>query len=267
MCGTSFLNQETTLSRDLLAGAVLNVGDAILEGGVGAKAAGAGRLVAGVEVEAALLIDAALAEGVEDVVQLVVLGDPAAGVGQAGGDVVHAVGAREGQLAVVKEVLALGGIDELVVHGDAAALLGVLGGRLSKGKVVPGIVGDVVGAGRGVDLEDVEAAALVADLDADVGAVNRAGPVGDAVGVDLAAEDADARGVLSVGGDASRLATALRDSAGRSKSSRSGKEGGHVGKHVDWLVWISLKELKIEDRSLARLDTLDALRRVMKRKK
>lgn len=76
----------------------------------------------------ALLVDAVLADGVVDVVQLVVLGDPALGLAEARGDVVHGVGGGEGKLAVVEDVLALGGVDVLVVHGDATAHMGVLGG-------------------------------------------------------------------------------------------------------------------------------------------
>lgn len=46
-----------------------------------------------------------------------------------------------------------------------------------------------MGAAGLVDLEEVEAAVAVGDLDADVVAVDTHGPVGHTVGVDLAAQD------------------------------------------------------------------------------
>jgi len=225
------------LSSDLLARAVGDVLDLEVEVLDGAETAGALRLVADGKVEVALLVDTVLADGVVDVVQLVVLGDPALGLAEARGDVVHGVGGGKGELAVVEEVLALGGVDVLVVHGDATALLGVLGGRLAEAKVVPGIVGDVVSATGGVNLEEIDGAALVGDLDTDVVAVNGTGPVGDAVGVDLAAENSNAAGVLVVGGDAGRARVTTGERAGRDQGSRrSSKDGGELGEHFDGVV-------------------------------
>lgn len=63
-----------------------------------------------------------------------------------------------------------------------------------------------MGAGGLVDLEQVQAAVAVGDLDADVVAVDAHGPVGNAVGVDLAAQDSDGGRVLLVGGDAGAAA-------------------------------------------------------------
>jgi hypothetical protein len=126
-------------------------------------------------------------------------------------------------------------VDVLVVHGNASALLRVLGGRLAETKVVPGIVGDVVSTTGRVNLEEIDGAALVGDLDADVVAVNGTGPVGNAVGVDLAAENSDAAGVLVVGSDAGRARVASGKGTGRDQSGRSSEEGGELGEHVDGL--------------------------------
>ncbi|KAK0762742.1 hypothetical protein N5P37_005560, partial [Trichoderma harzianum] len=193
-------NLSSSLS---LAGAVSNVGDALARvSNLGTQGVRARRLVADVEIQSAGLVVSVLAERVGDVDELVVLVDPAVGLAHAAGDVVHAVGSRERQLAAVHEISALAGIDELVVHGNAAASVGVLLGTLAEAKVVPGIIGDVVGTARLVNLEEVEAAVAVGDLDADVVAANTHGPVGNTVGVDQAAQDTDGGGVLLVGGDA-----------------------------------------------------------------
>jgi len=220
-------------SSGLLAGAVHDVLNLHLELLDGSETAGALGLVADGKVEVALLVNAVLADGVVDVVQLVVLGDPALGLAEARGDVVHGVGGGEGKLAVVEEVLALGGVDVLVVHGDATAHLGVLGGRAAEAKVVPGIVGDVMGTAGRVDLEEVDGAALVGDLDADVVAVDGAGPVGDSVGVDLATQDSDAGGVHIMGSDAGRAGLASGERVGRDQSSGSRDDGGELGEHFE----------------------------------
>jgi len=229
-------------SSDLLASAVEDVLD--LEVGLldGTETAGALGLVADGKVEVALLIDTVLANGVVDVVEGVVLGDPALGLAEAGGDIVHAVGSGEGQLSVVHEVLAVGSIDILVVHGNATTHVRVLGGRAAEAEVVPGIVGDVVGTTGGVDLEEVDGASLVGDLDADVVAVDATGPVGNAVGVDLASQDTNAAGVLVVGSDAGRARGATgSNGAGSDQGSRGGGEdGGELGKHFGCLVLVFL---------------------------
>lgn len=100
----------------------------------------------------------------------------------------------------IDQVLALGHVDVLVLHLDGPAGDGLVGGRVPRVEVVPGIVADVVGALGLVDAEEVQGAALVGEGDADVGAGDGGGPVGDAVGVDFAAEDADGGGVAVVGG-------------------------------------------------------------------
>lgn len=205
-----------------------------MHGGRAAETAGAVGLVADGQIQGALLVDAVLADGVHDVEQLVVLGHPAVGLGKAGRHVVHAVGGRQGQLAVIKDVGALAVVHELVVHGDATAHLGLVGGPLAVAKVVPGVVGDVKGTARRVNLQEGQAAALVGQLDADVVAVNAHGPVGHTVGVDLAARNADGRRVLGVGGHAAG-AGAAEEVAGRglNDGSRGGKDGGNVGIHFE----------------------------------
>ena len=59
----------------------------------------ASSLVLARPVESAGLVVTIVADGVDNVVQHVVLGDPAVGVVEAAGEVVHRVGAAEGQLA------------------------------------------------------------------------------------------------------------------------------------------------------------------------
>lgn len=201
------------LSSNELAGAVLDVPDGKVESLVGAETRGASRLVADSQVESAGLVDTPVADGVKDVVQLVVLGDEAVGLAQARGDVVHAVGASEGKLAVVHEVRAFASRSVLVLHVDATAHVRLLGSRLAEAKVVPGIVRDVVGTARLINLEEVDTSARVGNLDADVVAANGAGPVGNAVGVDLAAQDTNGGRVLLMGSHADSGSAALERSS------------------------------------------------------
>lgn len=151
------------LSLNLLSSAVLDVVNMLAGRSVGsAELVRASRLVAGLEVESANLIVAVLADGVNKVEQLVVLGSKAVGfVLDAAGNVVHAVGSTERKLAVVKKAATLAGGNELVVHVNTAALLRRLGGTLAGNEVVPSIIGDVVGTTRRVNLEEVDTAALV----------------------------------------------------------------------------------------------------------
>ena len=98
------------------------------------------------------------------------------------------------------QVLALGRLDVFVLHGDGPA-----GGRLDRGglagvEVVPGVVTDVVCALRLVDADEIDRPALVAQGDADVVAVDRTGPVGDPICVDLAAQNTDGGRVTIVRG-------------------------------------------------------------------
>ena len=89
-----------------------------------------------------------------------------------------------------------------------------------------------MGAGRAVDLEDVGREVAVGQLDADVITADGAGPVGNTVGVDLAAGDTDGRRVLLMGSDAGSAA-ALGVLGGHSAdSSRGSEENGSDGEHV-----------------------------------
>lgn len=106
-------SRDYRLSVNLLASAILDVDDRLVKGDRLAETRGARRLVADVEVDGAGLIDTPLAERVLDVEQLQVLADPAVGA-HAGGSEVHAVGCGEGQVAVIEEMLALAGRDELI---------------------------------------------------------------------------------------------------------------------------------------------------------
>ena len=85
-------------------------------------------------------------------------------------------------------------------------------------------------SGRGVDAEEVNAAVAVRDLDADVIAADGTGPVGDAVGVDLAADHSDGGGELVVGGDAGRLAAA--SGHGANQGGRGQEGSGDGGEHL-----------------------------------
>lgn len=98
-----------------------------------AEAARAVGLVGGGPVESTLLITAPRADGVEDIVELVVLGDPAARLIETASEVVHTVGRAEREFAIIgeDEVGALIGVDEFVVHGDGTAGGGILGCRVS----------------------------------------------------------------------------------------------------------------------------------------
>lgn len=89
-------------------------------------------LVALGQIQSALLVPTVLANWVNEVVQLVVFRDPATGLVDAAGDIVHAVGASQGQLARVEEAAAFVGRAELVVHLDATAVVRVLGGRCAE---------------------------------------------------------------------------------------------------------------------------------------
>lgn len=204
------------LSRVLLASAILDVGH--LETGRLVRLTQSMRalgLVALSKVEGAILVPTVMADRVEDVNQLVVLGNPAVGVVEARRNVVHAVCCGEGQRAVVEQVATLVRRDKLVLHVDAAALVRLLRGRLAEREVVPSVVGDVVGATGLVNLEEVQAASLIGDLDANVVAVDDLRPVGDAVGVNFASQHADRGRVLLVRSDAGGLSPLGRNCAGR----------------------------------------------------
>lgn len=136
------------------------------------------------------------------------LRDPAFRLVKAASQEIHAVGCAQRQPVVLgaDEPRALGGIDGTVLHLDGAAGRGLLGGGFARVEVVPGIVADVVGALRLIDAQEVDLAVSVLEGYAEVGAVDGLGPVGDAIGVDFAAEHADGGGVAVVGCDPDGIA-------------------------------------------------------------
>lgn len=114
------------------------------------------------------------AGGVEDIIKDVVLGDPAVGLGEAAGEIVHAVGGAEGQLVAVgaEQVRALGRVDVGVGHGDRAAGGRALRRGVPRVQVVPGVVANVVGALGLVDAQQVNGPSAVGQRHADAAAVD-----------------------------------------------------------------------------------------------
>jgi len=206
------------------AGAVADVGDSLaLHDGLQTELVRARGLVALGQVGIlALLVEAKGAGAVGDVVEGEVVADPRVGL-LAAGDKVHGVGGGEGKGLVVglEQVGALTHVDIFVGGRDATTLDRVFLGTLAGDEVVVGVVGNVVSSARLVDLEQVDAAAVGTDFDAHLVAVNCAGPVGDAVGVDLATKDADRRreGVMGSNGDA------VVTLGGDGQSGSAGREG------------------------------------------
>lgn len=229
-------------SSNHLASAVEDVGDLEVQRGVRAETAGASRLVGSGKVESALLVETVLADGIEDVVELVVVGDPTVGLRDARRNVVHGVGGSKGKLAVVHEVSAIAGMDGLVFEVLTTSGLRALSGGPAALEVVPGVIGDVVGASGLVDLEEVDSAALVIDFYADVVTADRAGPVRNAVGVDFASQDAHTGGVHVVGGHASGVSATKSEGSSGDRGGRGAGEKSDESEHRwsrDWLDIIS----------------------------
>lgn len=103
-------------------------------------------LIANTQIQFAHLIEAQRTRRVRNIVQRGVLPDPR--VGAAARVETHRVGCHQRQLAIggLDDVLTVGHVDLLILGGDAAAHGGVVAGGIAGGQVVPGIVGDVVGA-------------------------------------------------------------------------------------------------------------------------
>jgi len=213
-------------SGNASSGAVSDVGDVLTaQRSVDAEnAVCACRLVADVQVQGALLIDTNGADGVENVPETVVLGNPGVRLADAGSDKVHAVGGGECKLSVrvVEKVRALVHVDGLVLHVDATAHGRVDSSVLAGNESVPCIVAHVIGTSRLVDAEKVQGTALVADLDTHVIAANAHGPVGNSVGVDLASEDTNAGGELDM--RSGRNGASLLEDLLSGKSGCSGSE-------------------------------------------
>lgn len=182
------------------------------------------------EIDGAHFIEARVAARILDVEQLEVLPDPRGGA-HARGRVAHAVACRQRQAPiVVQEVGALARVHILVRHGDAAPHQGGLGGGLAVLQIDPGIVGNVVGAGGAVNLQDVGGEVAVGDADADVVAAHGTRPVRHAVRVDLAAEDAHGGGVLLVRRHIRRAAARCGLGGGRRDEGEDGKQHGQGGR-------------------------------------
>jgi hypothetical protein len=194
------------------------------------------RLVADAQVQGALLIDTNGADGVENVPETVVLGDPAVRLADAGSDEVHAVGGGECKLAirVVEKVRALVHVNGLVLHVNTTAHGRVDSSVLAGDESVPCIVAHVVSTSRLVDTEKMERAALVADLDTHVIAANTHRPIGNSVGVDLASEDTNAGGELDMrsGRDSASLLKDLLSGKSSCSGSENAQNGGDRELHV-----------------------------------
>lgn len=170
----------------------------------------AGSLVRVRVVEVARFVATESTQRIEDVVQDIVLADPGIVLLETAGEEVHAIRSAERKVTMfrVNEVLAVGSVDVLVGHLDGAAGGGLVGGRVTGVEIVPGIVAYIVCAFGLIDAEEVDGAVLVGEGDADVCAVDRLGPVGDAISVDLASQDAYRRrkGIVGRGPDGSAVA-------------------------------------------------------------
>jgi hypothetical protein len=212
------------------------------EGVHGAELVGASRLVADGEVERADLVVAVLAAAGRDVVQSRVVVEP--GADRAADIGVDAVGGHERQFAeslLVNKFVVSRKADDLPIRSlnDGGALAhgsilpfgrdttthgGLLLSTNTDVKVVPGVVADVVGTARGVDLEEVDSAAVGGDTLAKVVAVGLHGPVGDAVNVDEAAKHTNRRGEGVVGSDGD---------AGGSNGRSQRESGSNLGQHCE----------------------------------
>lgn len=219
------------------ASAVGDIGDCgALHGGLETQLVGAGRLVAQVEVGVlAPLVNAHGAGRVGDVEEREVVANPRVSL-LAAGDKVHCVGGSEskGLVLGLEQVPALAHGNVLVGGRNASTHDGVLSGGLAGHEVVVGVVGDVVSTTGSVNLEKVDATTVGRNANAHLVAVNGAGPVGDAVGVDLATEDANGRreGVVRSDGDGVALGRD-RKSGG---AGREGRDSGNGEEHVEGVV-------------------------------
>lgn len=130
-------------------------------------------------------------------------------------------------------ILPIGSLDDggALAHGSILPLSGdtTAHGRLvlsasTDVQVVPGVVADVVGTARGVDLEEVDSASIGGNTLAKVVAVRLHGPVGNAVDIDEASKHTDGRrvGVVGSDGDAS-------GDGGRGQR----KSGSNLGEHFE----------------------------------
>lgn len=160
---------------------------------VGAQRVLAGSLVC-TRGERAQLVEAVIAYGIEDIPQLVVVANPGVTAGGARANEIHGVGCSEGELTRgrLDQVATVLGWDEVGVGGETTAGLDVaLDRRVTSLEVVQGVEGDIVRAAGLVDLQQSDRTTVGSDLDADLVAVDRGGPVGDPIDIDLTAKHAD----------------------------------------------------------------------------
>jgi hypothetical protein len=82
---------------------------------------------------------------------------------------------REGEksLWLQKEVSALGHVDILVSDGEATATYRIQGGRLADREIVPGIIGNIVGTSRLVNLQEVNRSPFGAELYINIVAIRK----------------------------------------------------------------------------------------------
>ena len=209
------------------ASAVCDVLDSLaFHKGLKTQLVGASGLVAQSEVGVrAPLVNTEGAGRVGNVEEREVVADPRVSL-LAAGDKVHGVRSSEGKGLVLgqEEVLALAHVNILVSGRNATAHDGVLGRGLASDEVVVSIVGDVVGATGSVNLEKVDAAAVGRDANAHLVAADSAGPVGDAVSVDLATKHTNRGRENVVRGDGDGFAL-----GGNGEGSGAGREGCNGG--------------------------------------
>ncbi|KAH8201053.1 hypothetical protein TruAng_004749 [Truncatella angustata] len=141
----------------------------------------AGRLVRIWPVECTFLVISPRTQRIENIVK------------HAAREEIHAVRCAERQLAPIGmyQVCAVRRVQINILHLHRAPGRRLVQRRVPRVEVVPGVVGDVVGALRLVHPEQPHAAAGIRDRHADVAARDRVGPVGDPVRVDLAPQHPD----------------------------------------------------------------------------
>ncbi|KAI9148181.1 LOW QUALITY PROTEIN: putative alanine aminotransferase [Paramyrothecium foliicola] len=179
-------------------------------------------------VELALLVAAEAADGVEHVVQHVVLSNPGVWLVKAAREEVHAIGGAERQLVIVGpyQVFALFRIEVLKRHCSGSAGGWLVGGTVAGEEVIPSIVADVVRAAGLVDSQEFNGAIAVAEGDADVVAVDGAGPVSNAVGVYLTTQHTDRGRVAVMGRRPNRAAVVVI--VGRNERGANERRGPYI---------------------------------------
>jgi hypothetical protein len=150
-------------------------------------------LVADSHIKVAHLIEAPRARSILDVIQRSVLPNPR--VGRAPNEVINRVRSHDRQFPVrsLDKRSTFRHRKLLPIRRDPTTHSRSFFSALSSVEVVPGVVGDVEGAAGGIDGQQVNSATGrgFGYLDADTVTAGFERPIGDAVCVDKAAEDAD----------------------------------------------------------------------------